>query len=456
MGETSTTARPRLRRGVIYTRMSGPELIARNCPNCGARIDDHPVGGRVACRYCGTSFEIPAEPVAPPPYEMPRVVVIAPGASPARVPLQVSLSRRLGGAFSALILGGVLIAIRFGLVTRTATAPTLHLPTLPVPTLSAFMWDTVGGPPLPVPGSPGAPETFLGRVRMRGDGTLWIAAFDGSKLGVAWKVGPFGTYSEGYQSTFANVVGRSVVVTDYRAVAHVYDLASGRELRSVHLTDRAKAVCPSTDGRPHVWIEQKDEKNVLLDVDQGTAAVAPRPAWCPAAASESGDCRGWLERGSSRPGCKGPTVAPKVSGFEAINVIEQEDQAVALGKRHPGTALPVAVGFDPKTKAVRWQQPIASGDQASAAEASSTSAMDAMAAGRFVTTYELTSKGWHFTAFDAKNGQRLWDVALQPILGMDEPQGFSLSTTRVYVMRTSSLEVYDAKTGAYVGTVGGT
>ena len=438
--------------------MSGPELIARNCPNCGARIDVQPSGGRVACRYCGTSFEIPAAPAPPPPAEMPRIVVIAPGGSRGRVqvPLQVSLARRVAGAFSVLVLGAVVIAIRFGLVTQTATSPTLHLPSIPVPTLSPFMWDTVGGPPTPIAVTTAAAETFLGRVRMRGDDTLWIAAFDGSKLGVSWKVGPFGSYSEGYQSTFASVVGRSVVVTDYRAIAHVYDLASGRELRSVHLTDRAKAVCASSDGRPHVWIEQKDEKNVLVDVDQGSATVAPRPAWCPPTTSESGDCRGWLERGAPRPGCKGPMAAPKVNGFEAINVIEQEDSAVAFGKRHPGTALPIAVGFDPKSKAVHWQQPVASGDQASAAETSSTSAMDAMAAGRFVTTYEMTSKGWHLTAFDVKSGQRLWDVALRPIMGIDQPQGFSLSNARVYVMRTSSLEVYDAKTGAYVGTVGGT
>ena len=73
--------------------------------------------------------------------------------------------------------------------------------------------------------------------------------------------------------------------------------------------------------------------------------------------------------------------------------------------------------------------------------------MDALAGGRFVVPYELTSKGWHFTAFDARSGQRLWDVPLHSGIGLDEPGGFSLSATRVYVMRTSSVEVYDARTG---------
>jgi len=113
----------------------------------------------------------------------------------------------------------------------------------------------------------------------------------------------------------------------------------------------------------------------------------------------------------------------------------------------------MAVGFDPRTRAVKWEQPVASGDQASVAESSTISIMDALADGRFVAPYELT-KGWHFTAFDARSGQRLWDVPLQPLIGVDHPEGFALSAARVYVMRTSSLEIYNAKTGSLVGTLG--
>ncbi len=141
-------------------------------------------------------------------------------------------------------------------------------------------------------------------------------------------------------------------------------------------------------------------------------------------------------------------------GFEAENVVEEGDVAVALGKKHPGTGLPIAVGFDPRTKTVRWQQSLASGDQAGVSESSTTSIMDALAGGRFVAPYELTSKGWHFTALDARSGQRVWDIPLRSQIGVDEPEGFALSAARVYVMRTSSLEVYDARDGALVGTVG--
>jgi hypothetical protein len=430
----------------------GRDLIVRNCPNCGARIEIEPGAGRVACHYCGQSFEVPA--AAPPPVQ--RVIVIAPGAAS-----PVS-ARRAPAAVSFVGSAAVILVIVLGafLASRKNIAATIHLPalpagvTLPGTASESFMWDTVGGPPIPASVG-GDVEGFVGRIRFRGNDELWIAGFEGSKLGEVWKAGPLGTYSQGYTSTFAALVGRSIVVTDYRANVHVYDLASGRETRSVKLTDRAKSMCAAPDGKPHVWIEASDERNVLVDADLGTATPMSRPPWCPDRWAASDDCRGWLKRGPPRLTCRGPDAAPKVAGFEALNVVEDGDLAIALGKRHPGTALPMAVGFDPKTKTVRWQQPIASGDQAGVVESSTISVMDALAAGRFVAPYALTSKGWHFTAFDARSGQRIWDVPLQPIVGVDHPEGFSLSAARVYVMRTSSVEVYEAKTGALVGTVGG-
>jgi hypothetical protein len=385
-----------------------------------------------------------------------RVIVITPGMRPMGAPARRAVGRSIfSGLFSLVIVGVVaFVSIRSrstgsivpGSIAEVSSALERAIP-------ATFLWDTVAGPPIPAAVGSGGGEGFIGRIRTRGDDTLYIAAFEGAKLGQIWKVGPLGTYSEGYQSTFAEVVGRSVVVTDYRANLHVYDVATGHETHTLKLTDRAKSMCTAPDGKARVWIEVSDEKNVLFDADAGTATPAARPAWCPNSFTSFEDCRGWLKRGDARPNCKGPENAPKVAGFEADNVIEDGDLAVALGKKHPGTATPIVVGFDPKTKAVRWQQALASGDQAAVA-ASTTSIMDALAGGRFVAPYEVTSKGFYFTAFDARSGARVWDVPLQHLIGVDTPEGFSMSATRVYVMRTSSLEVYDARTGALVGTLG--
>jgi outer membrane protein assembly factor BamB len=426
----------------------GRDLLSRNCPNCGASLGNAPPGQTLVCRYCGHTFQTPPE--ANP---APRIIVVAPGRPQPFARVRAGSGRSLASAFFSLFV----LALVGGLsLVRTRSHGLANLPSeiVAAATVPDFMWDTVAGPPIPAAVGGGSVEGFVGRIRTRGDDTLWIAAFEGAKLGQVWKAGPLGTYSQAYQSTFAAVVGRSVVVTDYRANLHVYDVDTGHETRTVKLTDRARGMCSAAAAKSRVWIEMSDEKNVLFDVDTGTSTPSSRPAWCPEGES-SGDCRGWLTRGAPRPGCAGPEGAPKVGGFQAVNVIEDGDTGVALGKKHPGTALPIAVGFDPRTKAVRWQQPVASGDPAAAAESSATSVMDALAGGRFVVPYEITSKGWHFTAFDARSGQRIWDVPLPSALGMDNPEGFSLSGARVYVMRTSSLEVYDAKTGALVGTLGG-
>jgi outer membrane protein assembly factor BamB len=424
----------------------GRNLLSRNCPNCGANLDGAPAGRTIVCRYCGHSFQTAPE-FNPPP----RIVVIGPG-----LPRPVAPGRRAAGrsVLSIFITLFVLGLAGFMSIRGRSRTALVNLPSEIAAAADAdFMWDTVAGPPIPA-ALGGGVEGFVGRIRTRGDDTLFIAAFEGAKLGQVWKAGPLGTYTQAYQSTFASVLGRSVVVTDYRANLHVYDLTTGHETRTLKLTDRAKGLCTAPNGRARVWIEMSDEKNVVFDVDAGTSTLAPRPAWCPQSET-SGDCRGWLTRGPPRQGCAGPDGSPKVNAFQAENVIEDGDLGVALGKKHPGTALPIAVGFDPKTKAVRWQAPVASGDQTAVAESSSTSVMDALAGGRFVVPYEVTSKGWHFTAFDARSGQRIWDVPLRSVIGIEDPEGFSLSAARVYVMRSSSLEVYDAKTGALVGTLGG-
>jgi hypothetical protein len=427
------------------------DAVSRNCTNCGAALDAAPEGTTIVCRYCGTTFQAPAQ--MPPP---PRIVVLQPGRPMPQAPGAAGrVVRATASAFAAVVAVGAVSY--FAQRGKGAVGALTSLPSFPTSVVQAVtseaMWDTVAGPPISA--TLGAAEGFVGRVRARGSDELFVAAYDDEKLGQAWKVGPFGTYTQGYQSTFTGVVGHSVIVTDYRANLHVYDAATGKETRTLKLSDRAKSMCTAPDGKGRVWIEVSDEKNVMFDVEAGTQSPAGRPAWCPDLWAASHDCRGWLKRGGPVLTCKGPEAAPKVPGFEAENVVEDGELAVALGKKHPGTALPIVVGFDPKTKTVRWQQSLAPGDQSAVAESSTTSIMDALAGGRFAAPYELTSKGWHFTAFDARSGQRAWDVTLQPLIGVDEPEGFSMNASRVYVMRTSSLEVYDAKTGALVGTIGG-
>jgi serine/threonine protein kinase len=317
-----------------------------------------------------------------------------------------------------------------------------------------YIWDAVGGPPAVATVSGDPVERFVGRVRARPDDQFWIVAYESGKLGELWHAGPLGTYGDGYRSTFFAVTGKQVVVTDYRANVHVYDLASGRELRSAKLGERAKTMCASPESDGRVWIETSDGHKMFFDADTAAMALAARPPWCPDTWAASHDCRGWLQRGAARLGCKPASAAPKVTGFEADNVMQGGDLAVALGRKAPGTGVPIVVGFDPTTRHPRWQHPLASGDQASIAESSTTSVMDDLAGGRFVAPYHSSENGWHFAGFDALTGERQWDVVLPPVVGVEDPQGLALSPSRLYVLRTSALLVYDARTGSLVGTVG--
>jgi PQQ-like domain len=432
----------------------GRDALSRTCPNCGASLEAAPPGRTVACRYCGQSVQTPPE-VLPPP----RVIVMAPAVARPAARVQRAATRGIFSAFFSLfVVGAVGFAAMHAKSRALASLPSLiNLPNMPSGLVAAarasYMWDTVAGPPVPAAVGGASVEGFVGRIRTRGDDALWIVAFEGAHLGEVWRVGPFGTYSQGYQSTFTGVVGTHVIVTDYRAALHIYDVGTGKETNSLKLSDRAKAMCTAPDGKAQVWIEVSDEQNVLVDANAGTSTPAARPGWCPDPWGIHTDCRGWLSRGAPRPGCKGPESAPKVPGFEAENVVQEGDLAVAYGKKHPGTALPIVVGFDPKTKAVRWQQSLASGDQTVVSD--NGTSMDALAGGRFSAPYSLTTAGWHFTAFDARSGQRLWDVPLASQIGISEPEGFAMSPARLYVMRSTSLEVYDAKTGTLVGTIGG-
>jgi hypothetical protein len=345
------------------------------------------------------------------------------------------------------------------------SAPTPNGASAPTPTaveatgpshaaLGNYLWNTPGGPPVPAAGESEGSERFLGQVRSRGDDQLWVIAHDSAKLRELWHVGPFGSYGDGYSSTFLAVAGKHVVVTDYLTNVHVYDLDSGRELRTAKLSERAKGMCASPEGDGRVWIASSDGRKVFFDASTGAITPAGRPPWCPDLWASHYDCRGWLKRGSPRPLCQPPGVAPSVAGFEADNVLEQGDLGVALGKKSPGTEVPMAVGFDPHTKHVRWTRPIAPGDPARIKEASVISAMDDLVGGRFVAPYESSASGWHFVAIDARSGDTDWDVALPPINGVDHAEGFTLTALRLYVMRVSALVVYDARTGALVGSIG--
>jgi hypothetical protein len=294
-------------------------------------------------------------------------------------------------------------------------------------------------------------EDFIGLYHLlEGDQQLtYIGAFNGKTLERVWAAGPFGNLSEANSKTFFGVSKDRLILTDFRSTAHIFDVSTGKETGKVALSDRAKSVCTSTEGKPEAWLELADQQHLLVDLAAGTAKKSARPAFCPAVASDSSNC---TSRGTKRPHATcHEDSSIKAPGVSIDRVLIEGDVAVALGTKSPGTAIPTALGIDPKTKKVKWQRPIPGADPASLHEGLD---LADLTGGRLVAQYELTSGLWRLAALDSRTGNALWDVEIPRSKDGSQAYDLRITPTRVYLPHWTWLDVFDAKTGAVIGTVG--
>lgn len=304
-------------------------------------------------------------------------------------------------------------------------------------------WDNVGGPPIVA--AVGGGEVVVGRLRNLGrDDLLFVGGFDGATAAQRWKLGPFGTYGQAYRSTHFTVSGPYVVVTDFHAKAHVYDLATGAERHTVALTDRiddAASLWPIPPDK--VGLKQVDQRTTILDLATGAATNAPPPV-------------GSAPRTSAPPSDEVDLQSlPRIPNFARVHAYRGDGTIVLYGHKSPGTPTPMVVGLDVGATSPRWQVPLATVDPATVRNDDLGLHTSAAHGDRFVGIYGVGQRAWHMTAFDTQAGARQWDVVLRPIFAGDEINGLVLSASRVYVARQESLEVHDAANGALIGTIGG-
>lgn len=407
-------------------------VVDLKCSNCGAALDAPADAREIVCRYCGRRMQLVPDtppPPAPPPYT-PR---------PSLPPPAAPSSNRIWGVLSSLLLTLGIAGFSGWRVFRSqhpSGGSSISLESI-ASLGERSLWDSVGGPPRAV--ALGGHDAAIGRMRIGSDDQLYYVAVDGQRAQLLWKSGPYGSYSDGYRATSLALAGERAAISDFRAQLHVVSLATGKTERTVALTDKVESLCGLADGR--VWLRQIDRRSILIDLATGAITEGKRPAECPAESSRFGH-----ERRDHAP--------PRVAGFRARSVLVDGTDAVAVGAKEPGTAVPMAVGFDPHGGAVRWKSILVAVDAATVREPSGENAADALAAGRLVTAYGAGSKQWHLVGLDAASGDKQWDVTLRPLLAVDSLEGIALSKQRVYLARTSSLDVYDAATGKLVGTVG--
>ena len=422
--------------------MTGPRLVSLHCANCGAALPPKE-GGAYRCEYCGHGYEIAQEP---PPYFPPpppqyvqgpvRIVVQRPRA---RAGCAGTIVTFVVLAFAGVIVSSALLKTKKA-ATNAVTPNRAHDSPVAASPSDRLLWDDVGGPPQIAKMADGS-EAFLGRYRVGSADQLFFIAADSSTMKEHWRAGPLGSYSEAYQATHLSIVGTHVVYSDFKSSIHVLDVTTGKETHALKLTDRVLQVCPLADGT-EAWVQVADGANVLVDINAGTKKLAPKPASC--VDRPSPFRKGFEARASS-------SAMPKTPGFKANHVYVDGASGVAEGFKSPGTRIPLLVGFDPTLHLIRWQGPLESVDADAMHESSHVAG--GLAGGQFVATYELPSKPSRIAAFDAKSGTRTWDVELphQKIGYVDD---LVMSATRIYVVRSSNVEVLDAKNGTLLGRVG--
>lgn len=323
-----------------------------------------------------------------------------------------------------------------------------------VPAGERLQWSSTGTSVVPARVDGDTIEDFVGRymiLDLSGETTqtLFVGGFSGATFQRIWKAGPYGTLSEGAGSTHFTVVGDRVAVADFRSTLHVLDVTTGKELRSVRLSDRARNICSPLDTRKQVWIELADRNHQIVDLESGKSeAAATRPAWCRSGGDAFRSCAG------TRAACDDEDrSAPKRGGLRVDLIFTDGNTTVATAHKEPGTPIPMALGLDATKKNVTWTAAVP------ADPAATTGGMDRgtgdLAAGRFFTSYELGGvQGSRLVSFDAKSGARVWDVQVTRSESGSGVEGLAATATRVYVPHWTWLDVHDAASGKLLGTVG--
>ncbi len=288
-------------------------------------------------------------------------------------------------------------------------------------------------------------EDFVGVYRLldeQANATMYLGAFDGKTLTRRWHSSALGTLSDNGSHIRSAAAGRRVVVTDSRMVAHVFELAAGRQVGSVKLTDHARRMCGEPGG-DRVWVDVADGNGVVIDLKVAQGRAAPTAMFC--SSKEVPVCK------AAPAPCEDDDPALQVAGFLGTRYFHDGSAGVALGIKMPGTSLPMLAGFDVATKKVKWAAPVASERQSP----STFEPAIQLEGARVYVVYQLKdSGGLQIAALETATGRRIWDSPLSHLAKGAMATEIVATPTRVYVPHWTWLEVFDASNGALVGTVG--
>ncbi|WP_369414565.1 YncE family protein [Corallococcus soli] len=437
--------------------MARPPPRASRCPYCNAPFAPRPGKTHYTCGYCGEEFDLggPGQPPDPP-----RPPTPAKSAQPPVV---------MAAALGAMVMMGLLAGL---LMVGSDPEPEPEPEPAPYVPPPRVVRPQPPPPPVPPPAPPPERVQWMERdapvfVDVNGDGTDdivghvrrfggasntdLIAAFDGKTFQKLWESLP----SEGPDaSSRTKVIAQNgmLVSSEQRAV-NLLELATGKRLGQVPLSDSPRRLCIPPGDTHSVWVEVINHKHLLFDTRTATAKPALRsPPGCatPPLSPETCD----MSRPPEHPTrCVRSSYPPSdIRGFSTRYLFRSQGYTLSMGTRWPGTQVPLVAVYEPGNRKPLWHGVVADKDPLLLRD--TPPRVGEITRDAVYILYEMDNDGARLVRRDLRTGAIAWDVPLpHKTVGMG-PSALWVHGGRVYLPNWMWLDVFDAATGKLEGTIG--
>ncbi|MCK9459070.1 MAG: PQQ-binding-like beta-propeller repeat protein [Proteobacteria bacterium] len=433
-------------------------IVKTACPDCGARLQFDPEGTEAKCEYCGAVSRIEKQkpPKGQAPQQFQGHVVYVPKAGHswiAFIILPVVLTMAIGGGVMTKVFGAI-----GGVESGGVGAGGLAGQGL----LEHMQWQGNYQPVLLDVNQDGAVDP-IGWVRfLNGSSTLdHLAAFDAATGNRLWITPAITDSSQSYNCRVA-LSGDKIVVADTTGVLRAFSAYNGQLVWTAMLGERADRICGAGAGYVRVETTDKRSLTVVLATGQVTpTGTVERGTPCVGVQAPDRD-ESLYSRLAGGTWDEGGVKNPEIPGMdvEVVAVDAVTGAYVALGVKSPGTRVPTAALYDPRTvtekkpqAAPRWMTAIPAVNPLTVQEGDPETA--AIAQGRLIVPYALqgSEAGWRLACLEVASGRSLWDVPI-PNASSGSMGKVVASDRQVFLSHWTWLDVFDLGTGQHRMTIG--
>lgn len=348
----------------------------------------------------------------------------------------------------AIVIGG--IAVRVICLPYDIDRTVVSLPPLPPPEvhpkLHLQLYSRMGLAPILARVNDDAVEDVI--VPMwdgsRSNAALHLVAIDGASFGPIWRAGPWPAEWSSHRVHLSRG-GDHVAITDSQGGVYSIATKTGTVINNVAMTTPIDSMCVGIDGR--VNLRTSDGREHTLDPVRQTIKPLDRSNVCahaglPACAKEKPVTYPCIDSLPSRE-------TPRMSSY-----IHFEDQHLTLhvgsgkkptlvrGERQP----PYAEARERGTNKLLWEGPLtAPGDRVRLGSDRSD-----YANGRLLDAYQELEGELKVTAWNAKDGARLWATFIPFSTAQSRLEAFEVTNDRVYAVSDGKVAILDATDGKLV------